>query len=95
VFAVSGLHEVPLLPSGCRPALHSPTLTDPLPCPAPCSATEAGMPLEAYAGYLDLRKYGSVPHSGELVWLGGGLRLLKWLLSRATCARGMACCVAG
>jgi hypothetical protein len=24
------------------------------------------MPIEAYAGYLDLRKYGSVPHSG--VW---------------------------
>ena len=23
------------------------------------------MPLEAYAGYLDLRKYGTVPHSGE------------------------------
>lgn len=28
---------------------------------------EAGMPLEAYGGYLDLRKYGSVPHAGELV----------------------------
>lgn len=26
--------------------------------------TDAGMPLEAYTGYLDLRKYGSVPHSG-------------------------------
>lgn len=25
---------------------------------------EAGMPLEAYSGYLDLRRYGSVPHSG-------------------------------
>ena len=25
---------------------------------------ETGMPLEAYEGYLDLRKYGSVPHSG-------------------------------
>lgn len=25
---------------------------------------ETGMPLEAYAGYLDLRRYGSVPHSG-------------------------------
>ncbi|KDD73909.1 class II (D, K and N) tRNA synthetase, partial [Helicosporidium sp. ATCC 50920] len=25
---------------------------------------EMGMPLEAYAGYLDLRKYGTVPHSG-------------------------------
>lgn len=26
--------------------------------------TEAGMPLEGYAEYLDMRKYGSVPHSG-------------------------------
>ncbi|KAI7843684.1 hypothetical protein COHA_002584 [Chlorella ohadii] len=26
--------------------------------------TESGMPLEAYAGYLDLRKYGTVPHAG-------------------------------
>lgn len=26
--------------------------------------TEAGMPLEPYSGYLDLRRYGSVPHSG-------------------------------
>ncbi|KAI8475840.1 MAG: hypothetical protein J3K34DRAFT_16650 [Monoraphidium minutum] len=26
--------------------------------------TEAGMPLDAYEGYLDLRRYGSVPHSG-------------------------------
>ncbi|KAL4441815.1 hypothetical protein ABPG77_003731 [Micractinium sp. CCAP 211/92] len=26
--------------------------------------TDSGMPLEAYSGYLDLRKYGSVPHSG-------------------------------
>lgn len=26
--------------------------------------TEAGMPLEAYAGYLDLRRYGTVPHAG-------------------------------
>lgn len=26
---------------------------------------ENGMPLEAYAGYLDLRRYGTVPHSGE------------------------------
>ena len=26
--------------------------------------TEAGMPLEAYSGYLDLRRYGSVPHAG-------------------------------
>jgi len=26
--------------------------------------TESGMPLEAYSGYLDLRRYGSVPHSG-------------------------------
>ncbi|KAK9905717.1 hypothetical protein WJX75_005086 [Coccomyxa subellipsoidea] len=25
---------------------------------------EAGMPLEPYSGYLDLRRYGSVPHSG-------------------------------
>jgi asparaginyl-tRNA synthetase len=25
---------------------------------------DAGMPLEAYAGYLDLRRYGTVPHSG-------------------------------
>ncbi|KAG7673083.1 hypothetical protein KSW81_006298 [Nannochloris sp. 'desiccata'] len=25
---------------------------------------ETGMPLEAYEGYLDLRKYGTVPHSG-------------------------------
>ena len=25
---------------------------------------EAGMPLEPYAAYLDLRKYGTVPHSG-------------------------------
>ena len=25
---------------------------------------ESGMPLEAYEGYLDLRKYGTVPHSG-------------------------------
>lgn len=25
---------------------------------------EDGMPLEAYSGYLDLRRYGSVPHSG-------------------------------
>jgi asparaginyl-tRNA synthetase len=25
---------------------------------------EAGMPLEAYSGYLDLRRYGTVPHSG-------------------------------
>ena len=25
---------------------------------------DAGMPLEAYAGYLDLRRFGSVPHSG-------------------------------
>jgi asparaginyl-tRNA synthetase len=25
---------------------------------------EQGMPLEGYEGYLDLRKYGSVPHSG-------------------------------
>lgn len=24
----------------------------------------AGMPKEPYAGYLDLRKYGTVPHSG-------------------------------
>jgi asparaginyl-tRNA synthetase len=24
----------------------------------------SGMPLEGYEGYLDLRKYGSVPHSG-------------------------------
>ena len=28
------------------------------------------MPLEAYTGYLDLRKYGSVPHSGEALPLG-------------------------
>lgn len=26
--------------------------------------TEAGMPLEGYSGYLDLRRYGTVPHSG-------------------------------
>lgn len=25
---------------------------------------EDNMPLEAYSGYLDLRRYGSVPHSG-------------------------------
>lgn len=25
---------------------------------------EGGMPLEAYSGYLDLRRYGSVPHAG-------------------------------
>ena len=25
---------------------------------------EAGMPLEPYAAYLDLRKYGTVPHAG-------------------------------
>ncbi|BDA47169.1 Asparagine-tRNA ligase [Coccomyxa sp. Obi] len=25
---------------------------------------EQGMPLEPYSGYLDLRRYGSVPHSG-------------------------------
>lgn len=25
---------------------------------------EAGMPLEAYEGYLDMRRFGSVPHSG-------------------------------
>lgn len=25
---------------------------------------EQGMPLEAYEGYLDLRRYGSVPHAG-------------------------------
>ena len=25
---------------------------------------DTGMPLEAYAGYLDLRRYGTVPHSG-------------------------------
>lgn len=30
---------------------------------------ESGMPLEAYAGYLDLRKYGTVPHSGEALLL--------------------------
>ena len=26
---------------------------------------ESGMPMEPYAAYLDLRKYGTVPHSGE------------------------------
>jgi len=25
---------------------------------------EAGMPLEPYAAYMDLRKYGTVPHAG-------------------------------
>ena len=25
---------------------------------------DAGMPREPYTGYLDLRRYGSVPHSG-------------------------------
>ena len=25
---------------------------------------EAGMPLEPYSGYLDLRRYGTVPHAG-------------------------------
>ena len=25
---------------------------------------EGGMPLEAYSAYLDLRRYGTVPHSG-------------------------------
>lgn len=29
--------------------------------------TENGMPLEAYTPYLDLRRYGSVPHSGARV----------------------------
>ena len=41
---------------------------------------EAGMPLEPYAGYLDLRKYGSVPHSGEFVssaTSGGGVSWLR------------------
>ena len=35
--------------------------TPALPRLAPAAA---GMPLEAYTGYLDLRKYGTVPHSG-------------------------------
>lgn len=25
---------------------------------------EAGMPMEPYTGYLDLRRYGTVPHAG-------------------------------
>ena len=34
------------------------------------------MPLEPYSGYLDLRKYGSVPHSGEQG--GGGRGQGRW-----------------
>lgn len=33
--------------------------------------TEAGMDLAAYEGYLDIRRYGNVPHSGGWGWGGG------------------------
>jgi asparaginyl-tRNA synthetase len=43
----------------------------------------AGMPLEAYSGYLDLRRYGSVPHAGfglgfeRLVMFATGLENIR------------------
>jgi asparaginyl-tRNA synthetase len=38
---------------------------------------EENLPEEAYSWYIDLRRYGSVPHSG----FGMGIeRLLKWIL---------------
>lgn len=47
---------------------------------------ENGMPLEAYGGYLDLRRYGTVPHSGA-----GSLRamlrcILRCMLRSALCS---------
>lgn len=44
---------------------------------------EAGMPLEPYSGYLDLRRYGSVPHSGfglgfeRLILLATGMENIR------------------
>ncbi len=57
-------HPSPLL---CRPALQPflpPAVAPELTCCCSYSPAESGMPLEAYAGYLDLRKYGTVPHAG-------------------------------
>lgn len=52
--------QTPLMQTPLRPMCTNVQLLIPFP-PAPA---ESGMPLEAYAGYLDLRKYGTVPHSG-------------------------------
>ncbi len=44
---------------------------------------EQGMPLEPYSGYLDLRRYGSVPHAGfglgfeRLILLATGMENIR------------------
>jgi len=52
------------------------------------------LPEEAFKWYLDLRKYGSVPHSG----FGMGIeRAVAWICGLETCAKRShfrACCIA-
>ena len=44
--------------------------------PSPLMKTDLGLSEEAYGWYLDLRKYGSVPHSG----FGLGIeRAIRWI----------------
>lgn len=42
-----------------------------------CNLEEFGLPLEGYSWYIDLRKYGTVPHTGFGI---GVERLLAWML---------------
>ena len=53
---------------------------------------EHDLPQEAFEWYLDLRRYGTVPHGG----FGMGIeRVVAWICSSSTCARRFptrACC---